>query len=95
MVGGGRHLRQAHLPAPALRDAITSKGIRAGLDVYENQPAEPDAPFDNPTAKLPNVYTTHHTVASTDQAQLAVALEVVRIVKVYMEKGKVENSVNP
>jgi D-3-phosphoglycerate dehydrogenase len=79
----------------ALREAIQSKGIRAGLDVYENQPAEAEAPFDNPTAKLPGVYTTHHAGASTDQAQLAVAQEVVRIVQVYKDKGRVENSVNP
>ena len=79
----------------ALRDAVTSKGIRAGLDVYEGAPAEGEAPFDCEVAKLPGVYTTHHVGASTDQAQLAVANEVVRIVQVYKEKGKVENCVNP
>ncbi len=78
----------------ALRGAVTTRGLRAGLDVYELQPPDPDAPFDCETARLPGVYTTHHVGASTDQAQLAVAQEVVRIVKVYMDKGKVENSVN-
>jgi len=79
----------------ALREAVQNKGTRAGLDVYENQPAETEAPMDNATAKLAGVYTTHHVGASTDQAQLAVAQEVVRIVQVYKEKGKVDNSVNP
>jgi D-3-phosphoglycerate dehydrogenase len=79
----------------ALRDAVQAKGLRAGLDVYENQPAEAEAPMDCETARLPGVYTTHHVGASTDQAQLAVAEEVVRIVRVYKERGKVENSVNP
>jgi D-3-phosphoglycerate dehydrogenase len=79
----------------ALCEAVTNKGVRAGLDVYEGAPAEGDAPFDCNVAKLPGVYTTHHVGASTDQAQLAVAQEVVRIVQVYKDKGKVENSVNP
>jgi D-3-phosphoglycerate dehydrogenase len=79
----------------ALREAVQAKGLRAGLDVYENQPAEAEAPMDCETARLSGVYTTHHVGASTDQAQLAVAEEVVRIVKVYKERGKVENSVNP
>lgn len=77
----------------ALREAITTKGIRAGLDVYEGAPAEGDATFNCDLAKLPGVYTTHHVGASTDQAQLAVAEEVVRIIRVYKETGRVENSV--
>jgi D-3-phosphoglycerate dehydrogenase len=40
------------------------------------------------------VYGTHHCGASTDQAQFAVAEEVVRIVKVYRNSGKFENQVN-
>lgn len=79
----------------ALREAVAAKGIRAGLDVYENQPAEAQGAFETPTSKVPGIYTTHHCGASTDQAQNAVADETVRIVKVYMETGKVENCVNP
>lgn len=78
----------------ALRDAIQTKGIRAGLDVYEFQPAEPEAGFESPTPKLPGVYGTHHSGASTEQAQLAVAHETVRIVKVFRETGRFENCVN-
>jgi D-3-phosphoglycerate dehydrogenase len=78
----------------ALREAIKTKGLRAGLDVYEGQPAESEAKWTCETAKLPGVYTTHHSGASTDQAQNAVAAEVVRIVKVYRESGRVENAVN-
>lgn len=78
----------------ALREAITAKGIRAGLDVFENQPAETEAPFASETVKLAGVYGTHHCGASTDQAQMAVAMETVRIVKVYKESGRVENCVN-
>lgn len=77
----------------ALREAMKTKGIRAGLDVYENQPAEAQTAWTNETVKMPGVAMTHHSGASTDQAQMAVAEEVVRIVKVFMETGRVENKV--
>lgn len=78
----------------ALREAIKGKGIRAGLDVFENQPAEAEASWTNETVNLPGVYGTHHCGASTDQAQMAVAMETVRIVRVFKESGRVENCVN-
>ncbi len=78
----------------ALRSAIKAKGLRAGLDVFENQPGEPEAAWTSETAQLPGVFVTHHCGASTDQAQNAVADEAVRIVKVYRESGRVENAVN-
>ena len=71
----------------ALREAIQSKKIRAGLDVFENEPAEGKAAWTTPTAALPGVVCTHHVGASTDQAQNAVAEEVVRIVKTYRDSG--------
>ncbi|GJQ30882.1 MAG: hypothetical protein HBSAPP03_27660 [Phycisphaerae bacterium] len=78
----------------ALRDAIAAKGLRAGLDVFEFQPAEAEAGFESPTAKCAGVYGTHHSGASTEQAQGAVAEETVRIVKVFKETGRFENCVN-
>lgn len=78
----------------ALREAVKTKGVRAGLDVWEGQPGEPAAAWDSETAKLPGVYGTCHSGASTDQAQQAVAGEAVRIIKVYQETGRVENCVN-
>ena len=71
----------------ALREAIQSKKIRAGLDVFENEPAEGKVAWTTPTAALPGVVCTHHVGASTDQAQNAVAEEVVRIVKTYRASG--------
>lgn len=79
----------------ALREAIREFGIRAGLDVLENQPAEGETAFRSETTQLPGVYCTHHCGASTEQAQIAVAHETVRIVKVFMQSGRVENCVNP
>jgi D-3-phosphoglycerate dehydrogenase len=77
----------------ALADAVASKGVRAGLDVYDGEPAEPETKWSCDLTKVPGIYTTHHCGASTDQAQNAVAMEVVRIVKVYRESGRVENAV--
>lgn len=82
----------------ALREAIAAKGIRAGLDVWENQPSAPTTEpggWTNETARLPGVIATHHTGASTDQAQDAIAREVVRMVEVYKATGRFENAVNP
>lgn len=79
----------------ALRDAVASKGIRAGLDVFDPQPAEAEGPFASETPRLPGVFGTCHSGASTDQAQQAVATETVRIIKVFKDSGRVENCVNP
>ena len=46
------------------------------------------------TAKSTSVVATHHVGASTDQAQDAIAREVVRIMDVFMKTGRVENCVN-
>lgn len=77
----------------ALREAMKSKGIRAGLDVYESQPADPQGPWTCETAKVAGVSMTHHSGAGTEQAQNAVAEEVVRIVSIFQQSGKVENRV--
>jgi D-3-phosphoglycerate dehydrogenase len=78
----------------ALIAAVRSKGIRAGLDVYQNQPATPEADWACELASLPGVTCTHHCGASTDQAQEAVAQETVRIVHVFQDTGRLENLVN-
>jgi D-3-phosphoglycerate dehydrogenase len=81
----------------ALRDAIKTKGLRAGLDVFEGQPsAAQTAPgeWTSETARTPGVVATHHSGASTAQSQDAIAREVVRMVEVYKSSGRVENAVN-
>jgi len=79
---------------PALLKAIAEKNIRAGLDVYDGEPASASGAFASQLASNPNVTGTHHIGASTDQAQDAIAAEAVRIVRVYMETGAVPNIVN-
>jgi len=71
----------------ALKHAIRERGLRVGLDVYEHEPAESVGQFADAIAAEPNVYGTHHIGASTNQAQEAIASEVVRIVSVYMSTG--------
>lgn len=77
----------------ALINAIKSKGLRAGLDVYPGEPSAGAAQWKWPGADLPGVVLAHHIGASTDQAQFAVADEVVRMVKVFRDKGAWENRV--
>jgi D-3-phosphoglycerate dehydrogenase len=80
--------------ADALTAAIDTKGIRAALDVFPREPAASQGPIDDPLARNEKVIGTHHIGASTDQAQEAIAAETVRIVRTYLETGKVENVVN-
>jgi D-3-phosphoglycerate dehydrogenase len=78
----------------ALEEAVRSRGIRAGLDVWPNQPTPADTTSDLPIAKLPGVVGTHHNGASTEQAQEAIAAEAVRIVGEYMDSGNIPHVVN-
>ena len=78
---------------PALIRAMDQKGIRAGLDVYMDEPAVPQGAFDSALARHPNVYGTHHIGASTEQAQTAVAQGVVDIVEAF-SAGRIMHCVN-
>jgi D-3-phosphoglycerate dehydrogenase / 2-oxoglutarate reductase len=78
----------------ALKQAVKTKGVRAGLDVFVNEPESATGDFSDEIVTLPNVYGTHHIGASTDQAQEAIAAETVRIVSAFKETGKVPNVVN-
>jgi D-3-phosphoglycerate dehydrogenase / 2-oxoglutarate reductase len=78
----------------ALEQAVRERGIRAGLDVFPEEPAAATADVTMPLLGLPNVIGTPHIGASTDQAQEAIAAETVRIVTAYMRTGRVPNVVN-
>ncbi len=86
--------RGAVVDEDALRWALEEKRIRAGLDVFDGEPAGKEGPFEHPLAAHPGVYVTHHIGASTEQAQDATAAEAVRIVNTYAATGKVPNCVN-
>lgn len=78
----------------ALVNAMKTRGIRAGLDVYATEPTSAVAEFSDAVGKEEGLYGTHHIGASTDQAQEAIAAETVRIVQQFKETGQVPNVVN-
>jgi D-3-phosphoglycerate dehydrogenase len=78
----------------ALLEAVATKKIRTGLDVFDNEPADATATFTDPILELPNLHGTHHIGASTEQAQTAIAEEAIRIVSTFVKTGKVLNCVN-
>jgi D-3-phosphoglycerate dehydrogenase len=80
--------------AAALARAVGDRGIRAGLDVFTQEPSSATGTFGDPIVQLPNVYGTHHIGGSTDQAQEAIAAEVVRVIVAYKNTGRVPNVVN-
>jgi len=78
----------------ALIEAVRTRGIRAALDVFQNEPATGTGEVASELVREPGVYVTHHVGASTEQAQTAIAHEVLRIVQEYSERGGVPNCVN-
>ena len=66
----------------------------AGLDVYEVEPGASETEFQDKVIHAPRVYGTHHIGASTEQAQLAVADEVVRIIEAQVKGDPLPNCVN-
>ncbi len=77
----------------ALLDALDRKSLRAGLDVYPDEPGQAVCDYESQLAKHPRVYGTHHIGASTEQAQNAVADGVLEIVQAF-EAGSTLNRVN-
>jgi len=77
----------------ALAEAIKGKGLRVGLDVFEGEPTGSDTPFDQ-TELAAQTVCTPHIGASTEQAEEAIAGEVLRIVREYMQMGQPPNAVN-
>lgn len=77
----------------ALLEAMDSKGIRAGLDVYVGEPEEGRAAFHSELAAHPNAYGTHHIGGSTQQAQNAIAREVIGLITDF-SLGMTRNVVN-
>lgn len=68
----------------------SGKVAGAALDVFEQEPPAPDSPL----IRHPRVICTPHLGASTDEAQVNVAIEVAHQVVDYLTKGEVRNAVN-
>lgn len=78
----------------ALESAMNTRGIRAGLDVFDDEPSTAEGEYTGSLLNQRAAYCTHHIGASTDQAQEAVAAETVRIVDEFMKTGVPPNAVN-
>ncbi len=75
-----------------LAEAIKSGHVAgAALDVYGEEPPPPD----HPLVGLPNVIDTPHLAASTEEAQVAVAVEAAQLVVAALTRGEYQNVVNP
>jgi len=75
----------------ALLAALDSGQVaRAALDVFEQEPPAKD----HPLVQHPAVICTPHLGASTEQAQLNVAIQVAEQVRDYLLAGEIRNGVN-
>jgi D-3-phosphoglycerate dehydrogenase len=76
--------------AALLRRLAEGKIAGAALDVFDPEPL----PADHPLRRLPNVVLTPHLGASTDEAQLNVAIEIAEAVRAALLEGDFSRAVN-
>jgi D-3-phosphoglycerate dehydrogenase len=75
----------------ALADAVRSGHVAsAALDVFVEEPP----PKDHPLLGIDNVVVTPHLGASTDEAQVNVAIAIAEQIADYLVRGDVRNAVN-
>ncbi len=75
----------------ALAEALHSGHVAgAALDVFESEPPAPD----NPLFSAPNFICTPHLGASTDEAQVNVAIQVAEQISDYLLNGGITNALN-
>ena len=76
-------------------EAALVAGLESGhlggvaLDVYEDEPCT-----DSPLFKMDNVLCTPHLGASTEEAQIGVAVEAVELCVNYLNTGEIRSAVN-
>jgi D-3-phosphoglycerate dehydrogenase len=78
---------------PALLAALDAGAVRAGLDVFDDEPSSGAGEWTSALAQHPRVVGTHHIGASTQQAQRAIADGVVEIIDAFTA-GEARNCVN-
>ncbi len=73
-----------------LAEAIKSGKVKgAALDVFNTEPCT-----DSPLFDLENVVVTPHLGASTEEAQINVAIDIVKQIRDFFEKNEIQNAVN-
>ena len=85
--------RGALIDEEAMLKAMTTRGLRLGLDVYNSEPEDGRADWSPRLAAMENFVGTHHIGASTDQARKAIAQGVLLTIAAY-ETGLPPNCVN-
>ena len=68
---------------------LSGKVAGAALDVFEEEPTK-----NKELVELENVICTPHLGASTDEAQINVAIAVAEQIAAYLTKGEIKNAVN-
>jgi D-3-phosphoglycerate dehydrogenase len=90
--------REGLVDMEALREAVHQRKLRVGLDVFPDEPTgKKEYASELLTVRQEGegfVYGTPHIAASTDQAQLAIATETVRVIRSFLLEGNVPNVVN-
>ncbi len=74
----------------ALIEAMDHRGLRAGLDVFANEPGSGTGDFHSDLARHPNVVATHHIGASTEQAQEAVAAGTIDAIDAFRRGAPID-----
>lgn len=78
----------------ALINAVKEKGIKAGLDVFADEPEQKTGEVKSKFQDVEGIYITHHIGASTEQAQNAVAEEAINIILDFINSGVIQHWVN-
>ena len=78
----------------ALAHAVKTRGIRAGLDIFEGEPPTGTGQVQNQLFGLDGVIGTHHIGGQTSEAQRTIAEETVRIIREFRHTGSAPNQVN-
>ena len=77
----------------AVLEAINQRGLRAGLDVFRDEPSKGVGSFHSQVASNPSVVGSHHIGASTTQASKAIAQGILDAITSF-EQGSPLNCVN-
>jgi D-3-phosphoglycerate dehydrogenase len=78
----------------ALLAGVRQKGLRCGLDVFEGEPSEGEAPFHSELLREEMVFGSPHVGGSTAQAEESVAALALEIILKHRFEGQVPCCVN-
>lgn len=78
----------------AVADAVQRKNLRVAMDFYYPDTEEGPARVRQRLRELPGVLVTKRLGSATDQAQEAIASEIVRVVRHFLVTGEAQNCVN-